>query len=790
MSLPIELTEFITALPGSLVYHLVTLFAIQLILAVSFGHWYRHRHDQAAKRMLVMGGVLFLTRLALMFVAALGFVGMLKPSVMLPPLERLLDFAMLPLVAWTFLPIVERNQRLSSLLLVAILLIAVVIYAVFAILWPTSEASGISYNSFWQGNVWEASTLAFLVLALTATLSWRTVDWGLLTCLFGLWFVGHAAQLAFSLVGPVVESDIAGWVRLINLAALPLLSSLVYRRALQALSISADEDTTLGVVGVLKAASRIESGHDVEAALGLAASSIARALGADMVAIGMPVSEENETDQLPLSQDVEEIRIAALFPPTSAVLASQEPKVHISHHPALAEAVWNKRTESVTDSKEISGLADLYRGLGFEQPGPLLVQPLNEGEYLLGLVLIGGPVSQRPWSARDGQIARAMSAPILEALLEVQRREQSLESAGSKEEEETERGAKLKRAIWEARRLAQQVTSLESKLEHQRERCDELSTKLRLREKDIAEQKTRAPESDIIWQEEIRELSDARDALQNELAEWKARAEQIARAKADLEEQLEHTQRTGAKQMVGHQDTAYDEVIPSLLRELRAPMRAIVEVTNALLEETPKDMDDDVLRIKANVERLGRILGDLAQIIEVETERASLSPEPVNVTTLIGEMAMTLTDLCSANDVTLQINLPSDLPPARVDKSSFRRILRQLLSNTCRCSQAGTDVTVTAHLEEHEEQLVEKPAYVLVSVTDTGGGIAPEDQPRVFRRPLWDTRDDGDKTHPIAGLADGTDMALVKALVEANQGRIWVESETGVGSTFNFILPI
>lgn len=786
MTLPIELVDFITALPGSLVYHLVTLFAIQLILAVSFGHWYRHRHNPAAMRMLIMGGVLFLTRLALMFVAALGFVGVLKPSIVLPPLERLLDFAMLPLVAWTFLPIAERNQRLSTLILVAVLLTAVIVYAGFAILWPTAEASGLSYNSFWQGNVWEISALAFLIFTLTVTLLWRTFDWGLLTCLFGLWLVGHAAQLAFSLLGPVVESDIAGWVRLTNLAALPLLSSLVYRRALQALSIAADEDTTLGVVGVLKAARRIESGHDVEAALGLAASSIARALGADMVAVGVPVSEKNEAEQPSLSQDVEEISIAALSPPTSAVFASQEPRLHISHHPALAEAVWNKRTESVTDSKEITDLADLYRGLGFEQPGPLLMHPLHEGDYLLGLVLIGTPISRRPWSARDGQIARAMSAPILDALLEVQRREQALESEAT----EAELGAKLKRAIWEARRLAQKVASLESELEHQRERCDELSTKLRLREKEIAEQKTRTPESDIIWQEEIRELSDAREALQKELAEWKARTEQIARAKADLEEQLERTQRTGAGQMAAPQDTAYDEVIPSLLRELRAPMKAIVDVTDTLLEETPKDMEDDVLRIKANIERLGRILGDLVQVITVETERASLAPEPVNVTTLIGEMAMTLTDLCSANDVTLQINLPSDLPPARVDKSSSRRILRQLLSNACRCSQPGTDVTVTAHLEEHEEQLVEKPAYVLVSVTDTGGGIAPEDQPRVFRRPLWDAGDDGDKAHPIAGLADGTDMALVKALVEANQGRIWVESETGAGSTFNFILPI
>jgi signal transduction histidine kinase len=74
---------------------------------------------------------------------------------------------------------------------------------------------------------------------------------------------------------------------------------------------------------------------------------------------------------------------------------------------------------------------------------------------------------------------------------------------------------------------------------------------------------------------------------------------------------------------------------------------------------------------------------------------------------------------------------------------------------------------------------------LFVSVTDTGGGIAPEDQSRVFQRVY---RADNP---PIVGLGDnGVGLSIAKSLVEAQGGRIWLESEMGVGSTISFILPL
>jgi signal transduction histidine kinase len=77
------------------------------------------------------------------------------------------------------------------------------------------------------------------------------------------------------------------------------------------------------------------------------------------------------------------------------------------------------------------------------------------------------------------------------------------------------------------------------------------------------------------------------------------------------------------------------------------------------------------------------------------------------------------------------------------------------------------------------------PSYLFMSVTDTGGGIAPEDQRRLFQR-LY--RADNPT---IKGVGDtGVGLSIAKALVETQGGRIWVESDPGIGSTFGFILPL
>lgn len=869
MSFLQDFVELITAPPGNLVYHLVTLFAIQLILGVAVGHWNRHRHDPAATRLLVTGIGFACARTLLMLIAVLGYIGVLSPQVIMPPLERFLDLTTLLLVVWTFLPVLERHSQLGMTLLIFTLLVAAGAYAAFATLWPQAEAQSIVYNGYWQDLVWESATMAVLVLALIAGLVWRKGDWSLAVCLFILWLTGHTMQFTT----PIAGSHTPGWVRLANLAALPLLASLVYRRALRA-SPAADGNTGLELVSILEATRRIEVARDTEVALGLAASAIARALKADMVAIGFPVTDPARG-----------IRIVALHPPTGAMLAQQEPMLSASGHPLLATALQTGHLQSAYAPRKNPTIADLYSRLGFERPGPLLAQPLTDSGTLLGVMLIGNPVSQRRWAVRDEQIVQAMGAAVTVSLVSARRRVA------------TDRSPELQKTLSEAHRLAQRATELEAELEHQNQRVKELTTKLRLREQEAATQSQTTAEA-IIWQDEVRELAGVRAALEADLAEWQEKAEQLASSQADLRTQLTRAQDAlqeaqsqavesvsvaqpaqggilvsdeqgsvtlvsqGAQYLIGQPrsalmgtpiqnifseplwtqavsrlsrgeaqagdsatvtldidgqtvraeftrlpDTAgwpgtlacllypeegatvQSEMVASLTNELRTPMTSIAGYTDLLLSEAVGiigEMQRQFLqRVKANIERMGRLLDDLIKVTSIDAGQVSLSPEPINLVAVIEDALMSLSAQFGERNLAVRLDMPSELPPVYADRDSLYQIALNLLSNASQCSKVGTEILISARLEEGADQIERLPAYLLVSVTDTGGGITPEDQRRVFQR-LY--RADNPL---IAGLGEtGVGLSIAKTLVEAHGGRIWVESEMGVSSTFSFILPL
>ncbi len=229
MSFLLNFVELITVPSGSLVYHLATLFGIQFIVGVAFEYWNRHRRDSVAIRLFVTGIDFVFARILLIFLIVLARVGVLSLDAVMPPLERFLDLFTLLLVVGAFLPILERHSRLGVALLLFMLLVITGIYVVFAVLWPQAEAQGVVYNAYWQAGVWECLNIAFLLLSIIAAVVWRGGDWGLVICLFGLWLVAHGLEFVI----PIADSHVAGWVRLSNLAALPLLAALVYRYALR-----------------------------------------------------------------------------------------------------------------------------------------------------------------------------------------------------------------------------------------------------------------------------------------------------------------------------------------------------------------------------------------------------------------------------------------------------------------------------------------------------------------------------------------------------------------------------
>jgi signal transduction histidine kinase len=170
------------------------------------------------------------------------------------------------------------------------------------------------------------------------------------------------------------------------------------------------------------------------------------------------------------------------------------------------------------------------------------------------------------------------------------------------------------------------------------------------------------------------------------------------------------------------------------------------------------------------------MLNDLIRVTAVDTQYMALEPEPINLIKIIEEAIMSSSAQFRERNISIQLDLAERLLSVHADRDSLYQIMSHLLANACLCSKPGTDVIVSAQLTKDDE-------HVSVSITDTGGGIHPSDQLRVFARRY---RADNPL---IEGLGDtGIGLSIAKTLVEAHGGRIWVNSELGKGSTFTFIL--
>ena len=233
-----------------------------------------------------------------------------------------------------------------------------------------------------------------------------------------------------------------------------------------------------------------------------------------------------------------------------------------------------------------------------------------------------------------------------------------------------------------------------------------------------------------------------------------------------------------------------DEFVASLSQELRTPMTSVIGYTDLLLGESVgiiSDMQRKFLqRIKANIERLSSLLNDLISVTAIDADQLELRFTTVDISGIIEETVIGTRAQLEDKEITLELALTDQVRTIKADADCLRQILANLLSNATNASPVGSTIHVSTSIHyDGDETNPETPRYLKVSVQDSGGGIAPGDQDRVFDRFYRAERT------LINGLGEtGVGLAIVKSLVEAHGGRVWVESEIGVGSTFRFSLPI
>lgn len=238
---------------------------------------------------------------------------------------------------------------------------------------------------------------------------------------------------------------------------------------------------------------------------------------------------------------------------------------------------------------------------------------------------------------------------------------------------------------------------------------------------------------------------------------------------------------------------AHDEVIASIAQELRTPMTSIMGYTDLLLGESVGIIGalqrKFLQRVKANTELMSTLLDNLISITALDSGQFQLEPQKVDVTTALEEAITGTVAQFQEKSITLRLALDDPLPTITADRDALHQTITHLLTNASLASPIDGEVMLTASQVEGTvpgpDGSDHETTCVHISVTDSGPGIKTEDQERVFLRKY---RADNPL---IEGLGDtGVALSIARTLVEAHGGRIWLESEQNIGSTFNILLPV
>ena len=231
-------------------------------------------------------------------------------------------------------------------------------------------------------------------------------------------------------------------------------------------------------------------------------------------------------------------------------------------------------------------------------------------------------------------------------------------------------------------------------------------------------------------------------------------------------------------------DRLKSEFVANVSHELRTPMTSIKGYVDVLLMGAAGQLSDRQKNflevVQGNTERLNILVNDLLDVSRIETGKFDLSIQPLRLQPLIEDIVEEQRLRMEKNDreIDLELDLPPDLPSVWGDDRRVRQIMNNLVSNAYHYTPNGGNIHVKAHVED---------GYVQVDVRDSGIGIPPQDQEKIFERFYR-----GENPLVLATAGTGLGLSIVRQLVEVHEGEIWFESSgiPGEGSVFSFTLPI
>lgn len=239
------------------------------------------------------------------------------------------------------------------------------------------------------------------------------------------------------------------------------------------------------------------------------------------------------------------------------------------------------------------------------------------------------------------------------------------------------------------------------------------------------------------------------------------------------------------------QETLRRNMVSDIAHELRTPLSNIRGYLEALQDGILEADEVTINSLHEESLLLNHLIEDLQELSLAEAGQLRLEPHACDVGGLVAQAVQSVQLAAAEKGITLAVDLPDNLPEAWADAERVLQILRNLLQNAVAYTPQGGTVTTTAVVATAvvatavvATPAATSPATIEVAIRDTGPGIAAEHLPHLFDRFYR-----ADKSRHRATGGTGLGLAITKALLDLQNGRIWVTSTVGEGSTFTFSLP-
>lgn len=781
-----QILSLLTTPPGNLIYHTVLVFSLAGALQGAI-HLLRSSQFPQARRTVVGLGILLGLQMILFVISGLAWQGLIDSRAILPPLDRAVT--LMTLVWLTWLWAFPEPARVVDAVAILLNLLTLTLFSLTLNFWAAN--SGTGFNQSWFEFAWQAYSLVVALLGVIVLVIRRPNGWGNGLSMLGIVFLGHLVCL----IRPM-QGDFPGAVRLAQMAVFPLLLTLSQRFPGPTL-----EHTSVVVTAPAKAAgagktAQAEQADESEQSLRQERRRYSTDAKTLQALLTMAAEVEGEKIGQAITRGIAQAMLADLC---FLIVVGEDKSLSLAYGydliredhlggtalnkdnvPLIAAAIQRGKPLRLPASSTSSDLKALAQLLGLSNAGHLLSVPIASRERgSLGGVLLLSPYSHRVWSAEDQTYLTNASALLVPVLERGQRASAMQFEKGQAFEEIEEARKRAAEADGKYQQATRELEALREKIAQSQVQAENIAALLVMEEE--------AQRTIVQLKAENQELragggapSEDFEQMERELRQTLEEMARMQNALAEANKKILELEERPAAPITSEQV----DVIASISQELRQPMSSIVGYTDLLLGESVGILGalqrKFVERIKASTERVGGLVDDLIQITNLEAGKVEFKPEPIDLNLVI-DSAMSYTGtLIREKNITLRLDIPDTAPRVQTDRDAFQQVLIHLLQNAASASQP--EGTVLLRLQSQQDN---GNHFLTIQVTDSGGGIDPADISRVFARRYR-------AEHSlIQGLGDtGVGLSIAKTLVEAQHGRIWVETEAGVGSTFSVVLPV